>query len=293
MEWYVLGNGPWDYAAIHPDLARKSPAADFGGKGVFGTQYSGYPNKTDLSRVPTATQRSQDDDYNQIGNWEKSATRSLFMGQIDGQHFAPMRTDYGSTYASMVFRTADMRQVMFSWIYETAAGISGWALSCPDACLLSCLLGGHCTPVGAAPHKACEPPACQWHAHICTWGLSEFFAFSSAPANNSICTRHTSLLLSAEVTADIAATAVATALATAAGCSFMCSDELPDIIKRQGFKGVQTLPRQLTYVPLTKTLRAYPVNETSTLRGNQVSDPDIGCVAIMCSSSMCIAMHHW
>jgi hypothetical protein len=50
----------------------------------------------------------------------------------------------------------------------------------------------------------------------------------------------------------------------------MCSDELPDIIKRQGFKGVQTMPRQLTYEPLTKTLRAYPVNETSTLRGKQV-----------------------
>lgn len=50
----------------------------------------------------------------------------------------------------------------------------------------------------------------------------------------------------------------------------MCSDELPDPIKRQGFKGVQTLPRQLTYEPLTKTLRAYPVNETAKLRGKQV-----------------------
>lgn len=50
----------------------------------------------------------------------------------------------------------------------------------------------------------------------------------------------------------------------------MCSDELPDPVKRQGFKGVQTLPRQLTYEPLTKTLRAYPVNETAKLRGKQV-----------------------
>jgi hypothetical protein len=124
MEWYVLGNGPWDYAAIHPDLARKSPAAESGAKGMFGKQYSGYPNETDLSRVPTVTQRNQDEDFNQISNWEKSATRSLFTGKIDGQRFAPMRTDYGSTYASMVFRTVDMRQVMFSWIYETAAGKS-------------------------------------------------------------------------------------------------------------------------------------------------------------------------
>ncbi len=30
--------------------------------------------------------------------------------------------DYGSIYASMVFRTNDLRQVMFSWIMETAAG---------------------------------------------------------------------------------------------------------------------------------------------------------------------------
>jgi sucrose-6-phosphate hydrolase SacC (GH32 family) len=50
----------------------------------------------------------------------------------------------------------------------------------------------------------------------------------------------------------------------------MCSDETPDPIKRQGFKGVQTLPRQLTYEPLTKTLRAYPVAETNKLRGKQV-----------------------
>lgn len=50
----------------------------------------------------------------------------------------------------------------------------------------------------------------------------------------------------------------------------MCSDELPEAIVRQGFKGVQTLPRQLSYDPLTKTLRAYPVNETNSLRGSQV-----------------------
>jgi hypothetical protein len=122
MEWYVLGNGPWDYAAIHPDLAPKSPLPASSRQTMFGTQYSGYPNETDLSRVPVVGSRNQDDDYNHIDNWEKSATRSLFTGEVDGQRFAPMRTDYGSTYASMVFRTADSRQVMFSWIYETAAG---------------------------------------------------------------------------------------------------------------------------------------------------------------------------
>lgn len=125
MEWFVLGNGPFDYGAIHPDLASKIPppgSAQDPDKGMFGSQYSGYPNETDLTRVPTASQRNQDEEYNDIDNWEKSVQRSLFTGKVDGQRFAPMRTDYGSTYASMVFRTADMRQVMFSWIYETAAG---------------------------------------------------------------------------------------------------------------------------------------------------------------------------
>lgn len=123
MEWYVLGNGPFDYGAIHPDLASKTPPpGSQGPKGMFGSQYSGYPNETDLTWVPTASQRNQDDEYNDIDNWEKSVHRSLFTGKVDGQRFAPMRTDYGSTYASMVFRTADMRQGMFSWIYETAAG---------------------------------------------------------------------------------------------------------------------------------------------------------------------------
>ena len=148
MEWYVLGNDKWDYAAIHPDLARTSPATTSPVQ-VFGSQYSGYPNEADLSKVPTATNRAQDDDYNSIENWYKSATRSLFTGKIDGQRFAPMRTDYGSTYASMVFRTADMRQVMFSWIYETAEG----ALSRGDGrgaagCVHGCSWG-----VGAAVGK--------------------------------------------------------------------------------------------------------------------------------------------
>lgn len=50
----------------------------------------------------------------------------------------------------------------------------------------------------------------------------------------------------------------------------MCVEELPEPIRRQGFKGVQTMPRQLTFEPLTKTLRAYPVKEISSLRGNKV-----------------------
>lgn len=39
----------------------------------------------------------------------------------------------------------------------------------------------------------------------------------------------------------------------------MCSDELPPVIEKQGFKGALTMPRQLDYEPLTKTLCAYPV----------------------------------
>jgi hypothetical protein len=50
----------------------------------------------------------------------------------------------------------------------------------------------------------------------------------------------------------------------------MCSDEKPASVVRQGFKGAQSMPRQLNYDPLTKTLRAYPVEEMALLRGKQV-----------------------
>lgn len=60
----------------------------------------------------------------------------------------------------------------------------------------------------------------------------------------------------------------------------MCSDETPVATKRQGFKGVQTMPRQLTYEPLTKTLRGYPVKETNTLRGSKVSTAGVTCAPL-------------
>lgn len=55
-----------------------------------------------------------------------------------------------------------------------------------------------------------------------------------------------------------------------AGCSGSCSDELPEVIAKMGFKGVHTLPRRLRFDQATKTLRAYPVEEISQLRGAQV-----------------------
>jgi hypothetical protein len=188
MEWYVLGNGPWDYAAINPDLARKNPVAESGAKGMFGTQYSGHPNQTHPSQLPT--QRNQDDDFNQIGNWEKSATRSLFTGKIDGQRFAPMRTDYGSTYASMVFRTADMRQVMFSWIYETAAG------------KMNALRIGHGTVLSLRAFAVvlvwCDVcvvlPACWQHAYIFSRDLFKVRVCAPAPANEPYAHAHISRL---------------------------------------------------------------------------------------------------
>ncbi|WIA23949.1 hypothetical protein OEZ85_013588 [Tetradesmus obliquus] len=143
QEWYVLGNGPWNFAAVNPPS-------------------------------------------------------SLFRGELDGQRFAPMRMDYGSVYASMVWRTSDMRQVMLSWIMDTAAG-----------------------------------------------------------------------------------------------CSGSCSDQLPDVIARMGFKSAQTLPRVLTYEPLTKTLRAYPVNETALLRGQQVFNATAAPVAASPNTTLLIPEGAW
>lgn len=50
----------------------------------------------------------------------------------------------------------------------------------------------------------------------------------------------------------------------------MCSDEMPPVMEKQGFKGAQSMPRQLNYDAVTKTLRAYPVKEMELLRGQQV-----------------------
>jgi hypothetical protein len=58
---------------------------------------------------------------------------------------------------------------------------------------------------------------------------------------------------------------------TAAGCADSCSDQLPPVIERMGFKGTQTVVRQLSYDRVTKTLRAYPVREVELLRGAWVS----------------------
>jgi hypothetical protein len=58
---------------------------------------------------------------------------------------------------------------------------------------------------------------------------------------------------------------------TAAGCADSCSDQLPPVIERMGFKGTHTVMRQLSYNKVTKTLRAYPVQELELLRGAQAS----------------------
>ena len=66
---------------------------------------------------------------------------------------------------------------------------------------------------------------------------------------------------------------------------------------RQGFKGVQTLPRQLSYDRSTKTVRAYPIAEIAKLRGRQVGDGRGGRGAAQLSSDSllrmyCTACHH-
>eukprot|EP00775_Hariotina_reticulata_P005547 gene5547-5783_t len=177
-EWYVLGNGPWDYSALKPPNPGGSraprPGPQYGSyrKPVFGLEYSGYPNTTIPNK--NAANDGRSNAYNTVDAAAHSASSSLFRGEIDGQKFAPMRMDYGSIYASMMFRTEDKRQVMLSWIYETAAG-----------------------------------------------------------------------------------------------CEGSCSDQLPEVVAKQGFKGAISLPKQLTFNPATKTLRAYPIKEVELLRGKQ------------------------
>jgi hypothetical protein len=117
IEWYVLGNGPFDYSALTPPVTPADPLAE---DQVLGSNYTTYPN---TSRTSDAADR--DNDYNYISTQDDSGTKSLFKGELDGKKFAPLMLDYGSIYASMVFRTEDMRQVMFSWVYETAAGEIG------------------------------------------------------------------------------------------------------------------------------------------------------------------------
>jgi len=123
MEWYVLSN-EWDFSAVNPDMAAKSPPKDTKDLGFFGLEYSQYYNGTGVRKasVPKLDGTKDESLFNQILNWGQSATTNLFTGKLDGKRFAPLRVDYGSVYASMIFRTKDKRQVMFLWIVESAAG---------------------------------------------------------------------------------------------------------------------------------------------------------------------------
>lgn len=125
MEWFVLGN-EWDYSAVNPDSkgANQPQTSSNASGGIFGLQYSDYYNGTGAGNASAPMLNSSSDAalFNDIFNAEETATRNFFTGKLDGQLFAPMQFDYGSVYASMVFRTADRRQALFAWIYETAAG---------------------------------------------------------------------------------------------------------------------------------------------------------------------------
>lgn len=129
MEWYVLSN-EWDFSAVNPDMAAKSPPKDTKDLSLFGLEYSQYYNGTGVGKasVPKLDGSKDESLFNQILNWGQSATTNLFTGKLDGKIFAPLRVDYGSIYASMIFRTEDKRQVMFLWIVESAAGEKGMIL---------------------------------------------------------------------------------------------------------------------------------------------------------------------
>jgi sucrose-6-phosphate hydrolase SacC (GH32 family) len=72
---------------------------------------------------------------------------------------------------------------------------------------------------------------------------------------------------------------------TAAGCADSCSDQLPPVIERMGFKGVHTVMRQLSYDSATRSLRAYPVKEMELLRGAKAG-PKMLHVAWKCSEQL-------
>lgn len=120
MEWYVLGNG-WDYSAVNPEDASNNTSPN--DLGLFGLQFSEYYNGTGAGKASVPQQTSDDTRFNQVSNAEESAFKNLFTGKLDGQLYAPMRVDFGSLYASMAFRTSDRRQILLSWIFETAAGM--------------------------------------------------------------------------------------------------------------------------------------------------------------------------
>eukprot|EP00879_Flechtneria_rotunda_P010888 GHRR01011378.1.p1 GENE.GHRR01011378.1~~GHRR01011378.1.p1 ORF type:complete len:726 (+),score=212.30 GHRR01011378.1:2377-4554(+) len=57
---------------------------------------------------------------------------------------------------------------------------------------------------------------------------------------------------------------------TAAGCRESCSLQVLPVHNESGYKGVQTMPRELKYSKETKSLIAYPVAEMALLRAKQV-----------------------
>lgn len=118
MEWYVLGNGPWDFAALHPKpqnttgtnahieseaaantLPRKMGSTDSkdatdsvrsrSGGTDLGQQDSTYPH---TSHEHNLADSAQNTDFNYVEAGVTAATKSLFKGELDGQTFAPLRT---------------------------------------------------------------------------------------------------------------------------------------------------------------------------------------------------------
>jgi sucrose-6-phosphate hydrolase SacC (GH32 family) len=87
---------------------------------VFGQEYSTYGNAT--ANQMNRTMYGRDTAYNFVNASDESAMQVLFQAQLNGRKYYPQIMDYGSIYASMVFRTNDSRQVMYTWTYETAAG---------------------------------------------------------------------------------------------------------------------------------------------------------------------------
>ncbi|KAF8057146.1 ISA1 [Scenedesmus sp. PABB004] len=137
-EWYVLGDGDFDYDALRPPpLSSPAPAqapaaaapprrAGLTPRGDAGGNASAAPGG---GAVGGRGGGGVDDGgaFNTIEAALVAGTRSFFRGELGGRKFKPARTDYGSLYASTIFTAADGRQIMFSWIYETAAG-------CADMC---------------------------------------------------------------------------------------------------------------------------------------------------------------
>jgi hypothetical protein len=122
-EWYVLGNGPWDWRALDGSGtadggSSSSSSADIIGGRRAGASWhadvaAGQPLHAELSCYP-GTNRTKElisttdaaASFNTIQAGVTAATRTLFKGELDGRKFAPLRTGACTVHALAGYPTS-------------------------------------------------------------------------------------------------------------------------------------------------------------------------------------------